>query len=325
MKKIFTFLLVLVLSLSMMTGCGQQKEQVIIYTSTNDDVIAHMTQALETEFPEYDIIIEYLPTTKHAAKILAEGVNTECDIIHDLTYENLDMLNNNSLLADLSGYDTSIYVDGVVVSSNYLPEIKCGGSIIVNTEMLTERNLPVPQSYEDLLKAEYKDLIIMPDPKASGTGYIFVKSLVNAWGEEAAFEYFDKLADNVFQFTSSSSGAVNSVAQKEAAITLSLTSQAVMAINDGAPLDMLFFEEGSPYCMYGQTIVKGKETRECVKNVFDYLINEYNQVHCEVFYPEQLYKGVSMEVENFPTGIVYADMSNSTLAEKERLLEKWVH
>ena len=52
-------------------------------------------------------------------------------------------------------------------------------------------------TYEDLLKPEYKGLISMPSPKASGTGYIFLKALVNSMGEDKAFAYFDKLSKNV--------------------------------------------------------------------------------------------------------------------------------
>ena len=80
--------------------------------------------------------------------------------------------------------------------------------LLNNTELLTasiflkEKNLSKPTSYEDLLKPEYKGLISMPNPKASGTGYMFLKSLVNEWGEEKTFSYFDKLTPNVLQYTS---------------------------------------------------------------------------------------------------------------------------
>ena len=61
----------------------------------------------------------------------------------------------------------------------------------------------------------YAGVVSMPNPKTSGTGYNFLKSLVNAWGEDAAFDYFDALAENVYQFTSSGSGPVNALVQGE--------------------------------------------------------------------------------------------------------------
>lgn len=323
MKKKFFLILILIVVSSVLFGCSAAKDTVIIYTSTNDNVIAHMTQALTEKFPNYNIVIEYMSTSKHAAKLMAEGVNTECDIIHDLAYENMEQLNEKGILADLSSYDTSIYTEDAIVSTNFLPEIRCGGAIIVNTEVLAERGLECPTSYMDLLRPEYKDLISMPDPKATGSGYVFVKALANVWGDEAAIDYFDQLSENVLQFTSGSSGVTNALIQKEVGIGLTLISQAVIGINNGAPLEVIIPEEGSPYSMYGQAMVKGKEKKEAVIAVFDYLINEYNAEHCKLFYPEQIYTNQTFYVENYPQDIPYADMSNSTIAEKERLLEMW--
>lgn len=142
-------------------------------------------------------------------------------------------------------------------------------------------------------------------------------------GEDEAFEYFDKLNDNILSYTSSGSGPVTALKNKEAAIGLGMTSQAVYAINEGAPLDILFFEDGSPYSLYGQAIIKGKETKKAVKDVFDYMITDYSKRIVEQFYPEPIFKDMDVVVKNYPSNIKYADMSNNTPAEKDRLLEKW--
>ena len=163
----------------------------------------------------------------------------------------------------------------------------------------------------------------MPDPKSSGTGYMFLKSLVNAWGEEKAFDYFKHLSKNILQFTASGVAPVNALAQNEVGVAFGMTVSGVLKINDGIPLQILHFKEGSPYSMYGQSIVKGKEKRECVQKVFDYMINVYNQESCRLYAPEKIYKDKDFKVKNFPANIKYADMSNDTLAEKKRLLDKW--
>ena len=165
----------------------------------------------------------------------------------------------------------------------------------------------------------------MPNPKSSGTGYIFLKSLVNAWGEEKAFAYFERFSENVLQYTSSGSGPVNALVQGEVAIGLGMTAQAVTAINNGAQLDIALFQEGAPYNLYGFGIIKGKEHRPEVKEVFQFfhavLIHDSNRL----FYPEQIYKDTVYEIANYPSNIPYADMSNDTFEEKERLLSKWTH
>lgn len=323
-KRIVASMIVLIVVLSLLLcGCGSKKESVLIYTSVEDYVVEDMNARLKEQFPDYDIIVEYVSTGNHAAKLLAEGKNTECDISYDLEYGYMEQLAQAGVLADLSAYDQSIYPADTVSDGNYLIQCRVGGAIILNTQLLAEKNLPEPASYEDLLKPEYAGLISMANPKSSGTGYMFYKSLVNAWGEEEALAYFDALTPNILQYTSSGSGPVNALLQGEAAIGLGMTSHAVTQINEGAPLKVVFFEEGSPFTLYGQSIIAGKETRQCVKEVFDFLVKTYSYELNEKFFPEQIFNDVTFIVENYPENIVYADMSNNTIEEKTRLLDLW--
>lgn len=306
-----------------LASCFNSKESVIIYSSAEDYRIEYLASRLEEEFPEYNIIIEYMSTGNHAAKLLAEGLNTECDIIYDLEYGYLAQLDENGFLADLSNYNYDRYVEDAVESKNYAVEYRNGGAIIVNTDVLAKKGLSEPGSYQDLLKPEYKGLISMPNPKSSGTGYMFLKSLVNEWGEEEAFAYFDELTPNVLLYSSSGSGPVNALVQGEVAVGLGMTGQAVVKINEGAPLKVLYFDEGSPYCFYGQAMIKGKEDRESVRRVFDFLMNTYSYENNEKFFPEKIFKDKDYSLENYPINITYSDMKNNTLSEKQRLLDKW--
>ena len=323
-KKISALLALVMLLSVMLTGCSR-KEYILIYTSVEGYVIEDMNERLREAFPDYDIVIEYVSTGSHAAKLLIEGANSECDITYDLEYAYMEQLAQAGALADLSAYDTSIYMDDTVVSKNYLVQCRVGGSIILNTEVLQEKGLAEPTSYADLLKPEYKGLVSMANPKSSGTGYMFYKSLVNAWGEEKAVQYFDDLTPNILQYTSSGSGPVNALLQKEVAIGFGMTSQAVTQINEGAKLKIVFFEEGSPYTMYGQSMIAGKDQRESVKAVFDFLVNTYSYELNEKFFPEQMFKDKVFSLENYPQNIVYSDMSNNTIAAKEHLLSLWNH
>ena len=322
--RILACVLCLAMCFTLLAGCGAKKETIVIYSCANDRRIAHMTERLQEKFPNYDFIVEYQGTSKLAAKLLAEGTNTDADIIHDLSYLNMDSLNNEGILADVSFIDTSNFVDGAIVSDNYILECRTGGSVIVNLDVLEARGLEKPQSYQDLLKPEYKGLISMPDPKSSGTGYMFVKSLVNAWGEESAIAYFEKLAENILQFTSSGNGPVNALVQQEVAIALGMTNNAVLQLDDGtANLEILFFAEGGPFTMYGQTIVNGKETRPAVKEVFEFMVYELMILDAEKFGAEKFLKNRDFTSENYPDYVTYADMSNDTLDEKARILEMW--
>lgn len=324
MKKIAAILLIVTLTITMF-GCGGKNDtasnKVVVLSSCEEYRNEVYLKALKEKFPNYDISIEYYPSGNHAAKLIAEGKNAACDISIEIEYGYIEKLKD--VFADLSAYDHTIYAeDALSVSPNVLPVTKNGGCIAINKEVLDKKGVAVPTSYEDLLKPEYKGLISMPNPKSSGTGYMFVKSLVNAWGEDKAFEYFDKLAQNV-KFTTSGSGPVNDLVQGEAGIGLAITSQTVTEINKGVKLEMKFFKEGSPYSLYGIAMIDGKQKNKAVKEVFDYFVSDLIPKDKATYFPEKIYKDKDFTVENFPKDIKYSDMKNNTNSEKERLLSKW--
>jgi len=324
MKKNILMLLAICLCMAL-SACGKNGNRaVVIYTTAEENRREAMQANLNARFPKYNIQIEYYSTGDLLSKLLTEGTNTDCDIIGEMEYANLERI--IELLADLSAYDTSFYTSDMIPEKpRYLPWYRNGGCIAVNRIVLSERGLPVPENYADLLKPVYKGLISMPNPLSSGTGYMFLKSLVNTWGEQAAFDYFNALAQNVLSFTSSGSGPVNALIEREAAIGFAMTAQTVSAINDGFPLRIHFFAEGSPFSLYGMGVIKGKETRREVNEVFTYIVNTWNEMDKLLFCPERIFNDREFTLPNYPVSIRYADMSNNTSAEKERLLQRWTH
>lgn len=326
LKKILALLVVVVMCVSVLAGCSgaSDADKVVIYSSAEDYINEYFLGRLEEKFPDYDITIEYLSTGENAAKLKAEGLDTPCDIVWGLEVGYLDELTD--VLADVSSYDASKYVEDMQIGDGqYLVAHRYSGCIAINTKLLKEKNLPVPTNYEDLLKPAYKNLIAMPNPKSSGTGYIYLKSLVNAWGEDKAFQYFDKLSKNVLQFTSSGSGPINALVQGEIAIAMGMTSQAVIEINNKQPFEILYFDEGAPFTACGYGMVEGKQNDEKVKAVFDFFYNELIYGEKEKFLPEKIFADQENKIENYPKDIPYSDMSGNTAAEKKRLLEKWIY
>lgn len=325
MKKIVVLLVCTVLTGAMIAGCTKKSDNsVVIHSSVDEARIKHFQKRVDETFPEYDVEFHFYSTGNLAAKILAEGTETECDIILGLEDGYMDKLSEN--FADLSYIDTSEYLDELVVKPlRYIPNTKYSAAIILNNEIMRENNLEIPTSYEDLTDPQYKNFISVPNPKMSNTGYIIVKSLVNAMGEEEAFAYFDRLAENVLQFTSSGTAPMKALVQGEVAIGMAATYLAVEQIDLGMDFSILFFDEGAPYTSDSMTIIKGREESQAVKDVFDFFHNTLNREDKELFTPEQIFKDQEITLENFPKDIKLADMSGNTQNEKERLLEKWVY
>lgn len=329
MKRTLRNVLLVVLSLFMLstcfTGC-EKKEEIIIFTSMEDYRMEYMQEKLNKQFPDYKVLLEYKSSGDHAASIKAAGTNVECQITYNLEYLYAQEIAELGYLADLTNIsDFSVFVDDMVESSYYLPQEKISGAVVVNTEILSQKGLPTPTSYKDLIDPQYKGLISMPNPSASGTGYVFLLQLANEWGEDEAFEYFGKLAENVLSFTSSGSGPINALVSGEVAIGLGMTSQAVLKIKDGAPLEFVEFEEGVPYAKYAQGIIAGNEDNEAVLEVFEYLSTELTMDNHKLYFPETIYKETTATVEHYPTDIKNSVMSDYNYKRKEELLKKWNH
>ena len=329
MKKGLIVLLVITLVFTLLaTFNPKQKDTIVIYAASEEFRNEAMEAQLKAKFPEYNIVVEYLATGKLAAKIAAEGNKTEIDIVVGLETGYLNNMQDN--LADISGISTIPYTEQFTPDKNNNKWVtwECqAGAIVVNTKILEKHGLEAPTSYEDLLKPEYKGLVAMPNPRSSGTGYFFLHNWVNEWGKTEAYEYVDKLYPNIKQFTESGSGPIKLLKQGEIAVGLGLTFQAVSEINDGQPFDIIFPEEGSPYSLTGTAIVKDHEGRSGVREVFDFIANDFIKYDKENFSPETIYEGQTHSIANYPVikkDYEYADMSGIQNGEiKKELQEAW--
>lgn len=324
MKKGLIALLLVTLLFTFLADFGG-KESIVICSSAEQYRNDALQEQLSERFPQYNVIVMYMSTGKSAAKVYAEGTGTEVDILVGLETGYMNKIKEN--LADISGMSRIPYVEGVTPADNknlWVTWERQAGAIIVNRNILDKYGLEAPKTYEDLLKPEYKGLVAMPDPKSSGTGYFFYKNWVNLWGDEGALDYVDKLYGNLKQFTESGSGPIKLLTQGEVAIGLALTFQAVSEINEGQPFEIIYPPEGSPYSLTGTAIIDGHQDKTGVKEVYDYIINNFLVYDKENFSPETIYEGQIVGLANYPEDIPYADMTGiQDDKEKERLLALW--
>lgn len=330
MKKILALILAMLMVMSLV-ACGaeggddgavkdEESKKVVIYTALSNVRADPIHESIVKQFPDYEIVFEYMGVSELGAKIANEGAETEVDIILDMGYAYLESL--KEYLADHSQWNQDIFQEFMRVEDRkWMPFCMFSGCVAVNLDMLEAKGLPVPQSWEDLCDPMYKGLIEMPNPASSGTGYVFLQMLVDLWGEEAALAYFDELAPNVLTFTSSGSAPVKDLVAQECAIALCMTYQAANQITDGNNLQILSFEGGHPWDTDGAAILAGHDT-EAVKAVFSYIYDQCIYDDMALFTEHGFLEGDGT-LENFPQDIEYADMSVITLPVKEAILAKW--
>lgn len=320
MKKYICLIFLFILLIT--TGCSKKTGRVVIYTSMEENRNKALKEQLAEKFPDKDIVVQYLSTGNSAAKIKNEGTNVEADIVLDL--ETAHMVDLEENFADLSSFDTSIYLDGVNKSNKYLTWTKYTMALVIDKNYFDKHNLSVPKTYDDLLKSEYKNLIAIPDPKTSGTGYAFYLNAVNIMGEDKAIEYFKKLKNNLREFTTSGSGPTNLLKQGEIAIAMGMTSQGVEAINEGYNFKIVSLKTGAPYNTTSFGIIKGRENKENVREVFEWLMNDFGKYDKEYFLPDKILKKQEVKVKNYPTNLKDAKMDGiDSVSVKQDLISKW--
>ena len=317
MKKMFILLFLLLL----LTGCGK-KETVIIYSAMDETRNQELQEQVSKKFTDIDVKIQAMSTGNLAAKIKNEKENVEADIVLDLETAHMENVKEN--FADLSEFDTSMYLDGVNKDKNYLIWVKYTMNLIIDNKYFKKNKLEIPKTYEDLLKSDYKNIIAMPDPKVSGTGYAFFINAVNEMGEDKAIKYFKKLKKNLREFSTSGSGPTNLLKRGEIAIAMGMTAQGVLGINEGYDFSIVELETGSPYNTTAFGIIKGKEKDKNVKEVFEWLLNDFSRYDKEFYYPDVILKDQKSSIKNYPTNLKDAKMNGiNDMKTKEYLTQLW--
>ncbi|HSF83126.1 MAG TPA: thiamine ABC transporter substrate-binding protein [Anaerolineales bacterium] len=72
------------------------------------------------------------------------------------------------------------------------------GDVCLNYDLayFSENNLPPPQSLEDLLKPEYKSLLVVQNPATSSPGLAFLLATIGRFGPDGYLDYWQALKSN---------------------------------------------------------------------------------------------------------------------------------
>ncbi len=324
-KKLRTVILILMsaMFLSVLSACQDSGKPTITILSANyEDQIAIQQEFLKEKFPDYDITITYMSSGKLAAKIQAEGSDSEADIVLSLSSGYAAALKEGNLLMPYASEQTykPEYTDpdGIVIPNG----VWCG-AILVNTEELAKLNLPEPTSFEDLLDPIYEGHIVMSNPNSSSTGYFFLLGILNTYGEEAGWAYFDQLKSNIKLFGESGSIPSSMVEMGEAAIGLGMDYEGMRLVNEGKPVKVIFAEEGAPYDYDTVLLVKHEEEpSEAVMEVMAMITSAEGNA---VFNNYNLSVTVDGEDKgDYPQNFKLMDMTGIADSElKARLSEEW--
>ena len=185
------------------------------------------------------------------------------------------------------------------------------GTIIVNTEMMEENNLPMPTSLKDLADPEYEGFISVTDIASSSTAWLLIQGLISEYGEDGAKEVLTGIYANAGDHIEDSGSA---------------PLKKVVAVKaDGLPIDYVDPAEGNFSLTESVAVIdKGEESKNLAMEMAQCII-ENGREELQSYYPLALYEGESTDSENMSANPkVFSEPLTVDLLEKhQELSESW--
>lgn len=197
----------------------------------------------------------------------------------------------------------------------------------VNTEMIQKLGLPLPDSWEELVKPVYSGHIVMANADTSGVGFFIVSGVLQTKGPQAGWEYLNQLHNNVALYPRTAIRACNLAATGEYAIGLSSAFRGTVERKAGHPIRIVFPSDGSNWDIRANALVKKKNIKENAKVFLDWAIsdsamNEYAQNR-----PLPSVKTDQPVPEGFPEDPTAQLIDNDlpwSSANKANIVEEWL-
>ena len=284
MKKKFSMILTAILIIVMVTGCtstgnGDKKpNRLTMYIGVVEEQALKIAQEFEAETGiKVDFvrmsggeILSRIRAEKEAPKasiwyggpadsfVAAKAEN----LLQPYKSKNAEVI--DEALKDPEGYWTGIYSEVL--------------GFVVDDRFFDERKIEKPQSWDDLLKPEFENQIMVASPGSSGTAFLLLSGMVQQRGEEAGLEYMLQFDKSVKQYTKSGSAPAMSAGLGEAAIGITFMHNGLRHIEEGFDnINIIPPSDGSWSSTAGVGIVEGAPELEAAKMFIDWALTKEAQ------------------------------------------------
>jgi iron(III) transport system substrate-binding protein len=306
-----------------------QKTKLTVYSGLEADQVNAYKAAFEAANPDIEVAWVRDSTGVITARFLAEKDNPRADMIWGLGASSVALFDSMGLLAPYAPKGLDQIKPTFRSAKN--PPAWTGmdawlAVMCFNTVEGGKKNLPKPASWADLTNPVYKDSIVMPNPASSGTGYQAVYAWIQIMGEKAAWDFMDKLHQNVAVYTHSGSAPCVQAAKGERVIGIGFDMRGAREKTAGAPIDIILAKEGAPWDMEATAIVKGTKNLAAAQKLADFAISKQAYELYGKYYAIVGYPGMNPAPPNYPPS-ADAAMAKIDLdkmgQERAKILAEW--
>ena len=275
------------------------------------------------------IKVEYveISTGKALAQLQAENGNTTADIWFGggvdsyISATDLGYLEQyvspeaeaiNPAYSDADGYWTGL----ALVPAGFL----------VNNDVLAEKNLEAPKTWEDLADPKYKGEIIMASPAISGTQYAILNGTIQAYGEEKGWEVWKGINENVDFYAQGGGEPGPKCAAGEFGIAVLAMTGGTFAMEAEYPVTAVYPEDMIPWTPAPIAIFKNSQNKDAAKVFVDYFLSKEGQEALREADARIMARGDVAIPEAIGTVDTEKLIDQDVLlfgSQREALLEKW--
>ncbi len=262
------------------TAAGQENQLNVICSTQTD--WCNTAQAAFARSSGMKVNMVQKSTGEALAQILAERANPKTDVWFGGTGDPHMMAAEQGLTAEYKSPTLpklQPWAQKLAEQSNYRTVGLYVGALgfAYNTELLARKKLPVPRTWADLLKPEYKGEIQMSNPSSAGTAYTTIATLVQLMGPDKAWDYLGKLHKNIATYQRSGMGPLKAVARGEATISINFVGDVPNEKLQGFPVESVTPTDGTGAEQASMSIIKGARNMEGAKKFYDWALTPQAQ------------------------------------------------
>lgn len=275
-------------------GSAQKADsgEITVYTALEDEQVSDYLAKFNETYPDITVNVVRESTGIITAKLIAEKDSPQADLVWGTAASSMMVLDD---MGALEPYEP----EGC---DRILPQFKSDKEVptwvgidawetafVVNTEELKKLGMEPEEikSYEDLLDPRLKGQIVMSNPNSSGTGFLTVSAILQLKGKdsEAGWDYLDQLHENIAQYVHSGSKPAKMAASGECAVGISFGYAGISQRDKGAPVEVIFPEEGSGWDLEANALMKKEEINPAAYTFLDWAISDEAMDLYRVNYP----------------------------------------
>jgi iron(III) transport system substrate-binding protein len=133
-----------------------------------------------------------------------------------------------------------------------------------------------PQTWDDLNDQAYKGELIFTDPAASSTGYLFLQSQLQRFGDDRGWDYFKKITPLASQLPASGGAPPRLIGTGEAILAVSYVHPLQQNIAQGFPLKIIIPPK-TVASFDALSVIKGGPNRANAQRFVDFILSKEAQ------------------------------------------------